>query len=139
MRVPNETPQRRGIRRVLLWIGLGILTGIGVGLLVGWVLWPLEYTEADPSILEERFQRDYTLMIAEAYSMDQDMTLARSRLRTLGKPNLESWVLSVAVDHIVDEGNENESQFLVNLADAMGMYSPVMDPFLDGTGDESQP
>ncbi len=108
-------------------------------MLVGWVLWPLEYTEADPSILEERFQRDYTLMIAEAYSLDRDMSLARSRLRTLGKSNLESWVLSVTVDHIIGEGSENESLYLVNLADDMGMYSPVMDPFLDGMGDESQP
>lgn len=124
--------ERKSLLRSAFWIGLGLVVGIGAGLLVGWVLWPLEYTEADPSIMEDRYQRDYTLMIASAYSQDQDLIQARRRLHSLGMQDDEHWLLAVTVDHIVNGGNDVDNRHLVALAYDLGLYTSVMDPYLPG-------
>ncbi len=125
----NSFPWWRSLLRSITWISLGALVGIGLGLLVGWVVWPLEYSEADPSILEVGYQRDYTLMIASAYSLDRDLDLARSRLRSLDLDEPNKWLLTVTVDHILEGENAIVSQHLVDLASVLGLYSPVMDPY----------
>ena len=125
-----SNPWLGNLVRTVVWIGLGILVGISVGLLVGWVLWPLEYTEADPSIMEESYQRDYTIMIASAYAVDNDLALARDRLRSLGMDDPDGWLLTVTVDYILQDGDELVSQNLVHMANALDLYSPAMDPYI---------
>lgn len=118
------------VSRLLILSGLGLVIGIAFGLLVGWVAWPLEFTEADPTILEESYQRDYTLMIASAYWLDDDLTLARQRLNSLGKEDAGQWLLAVTVDTILEQGDETQIRHLVKLAADLGLSSPAMDPYL---------
>ncbi len=124
----------REILRAVAWIGLGLLIGMGAGLLLGWVVWPLEFTEADPTILEDSYQHDYTVMIASAYALDGDINLARRRLGYLGMDDINAWLLSVTVDHILAGNDEVEIRHLVDLAGDMGLYSPAMDPYLPESG-----
>ena len=51
----------RAVLRVVAWLAMGALIGIAFGFLVGWVIWPIEFSEADPTVLEETYQRDYTI------------------------------------------------------------------------------
>ena len=118
------------VLRVVIWLGLGIILGAAVGLLLGWVVWPIEVTEADPTVLEDSYQVDYTVMIASAYALDQDPLIARQRLNTLGMEDMNGWLLSVTVDHILSGGDETEIRHLVKLATDLGLYSPAMDPYL---------
>ena len=121
----------RGVLRVLAWLAVGALIGIAFGFLVGWVIWPIEFTEADPTVLEESYRRDYTIMIAAAYELDQDLNLARRRLASLGAEDAEGWLLTVTVDQILGGGQDSEIRQLVTLADDLGLQSPVMAPYLD--------
>ena len=115
----------------------GVAAGIGLGLFLGWVAWPAEFTEADPTVLEESYQRDYALMTAAAYSLDEDLGDARRRIRSLGLEDGDAWLLAMTVDHILIGGNELEIRQLVRLSTDLGLYSPAMDPFLeDDTVDE---
>lgn len=123
-------PWWQRLLRVVLWLSLGAILGIAAGLLLGWAVWPIEFTEADPTVLEEGYQRDYTVMIATAYSFDEDLNAARQRLNTLGRADANAWLLSVTVDHILNRADENEIRYLVRLANDVGLYSPVMDPYL---------
>lgn len=125
----------RSFSRLAGFLGLGLLVGAAVGLLIGWVVWPIEFTEADPTVLEDGYQRDYTLMIATAYAGDGDLDLAQRRLRSLGKVDSEAWLLTVTVDHILQARAEPEIRFLVDLADDLGLYSPIMDPYLPAPND----
>lgn len=113
-----------------LWLLLGLLVGIGLGLFLGWVAWPIEFSEADPTILEEEYQRDYALMIAAAYSLDQDLPAAQQRLNSLGRTDTEEWLLTVLIDQILAGGSEQEIRELVSLSNALGLYSPAMEPYL---------
>jgi hypothetical protein len=80
--------------------------------------------------MDERFQVDYTLMIAAAYLDDLDLTEAGDRLSRLAKDDAGRWVLGIAVDYILKGESEADILTLVTLANDMGQYSPIMDPYL---------
>ena len=63
---------------------LVIMLGIGLGLLYGWVINPVKYQDTSIQTLRIDFQTDYTLMVAEAYHDNQDLTWAMNRLTLLG-------------------------------------------------------
>lgn len=56
-----------GETRTYVVFVIGILGGLALGLLIGWVLWPLELKNAAPSYLHPRFRDDYLLWVAEQY------------------------------------------------------------------------
>ena len=119
----------------ILWVGLGLLFGVALGLFLGWVAWPTQFTEADPTILEESYQSDYTVMIASTYAVDGDLAGARRRLASLGKEDSQAWLLDQVVAHILENDNETEIRQLVLLAHDLGLSSPAMEPYLpDGAG-----
>lgn len=120
------------MRRWLRIIGLiivGLAAGVGLGLYVGWVAWPTEFTDADPTILEEEYRRDYTLMIAAAYAVDGDLETARQRIDSLG-PDAQDYLLSLVLDVILEGNNEQEIHQVVQLAADLGLSSPAMQPYL---------
>ena len=121
---------RRSFLRAAAWIGLGLILGAGVGLFLGWVAWPIEFSDAEPSVMEERFQRDYALMIATVYLEEDDLSTARRRLSGLGKEDTGRWVLGLAVDNILNGETEAKILPLVKLANDLGHFSPIMEPYL---------
>jgi hypothetical protein len=124
--------QKKGWARVVGWLALGTLLGAGLGLLLGWVVWPTEFTEADPTVLEEKYQLDYTLMIASTYWMEEDIGSARRRLESLGHEDYIGWFRRVTIDHILNGAEESQIRQLVNLAADLGIYSPAMEPYWPG-------
>ena len=62
----------------------GILIGMLLGLLFGWVIQPVEYVDTTPDALRADYRADYVLMVAEAYASDSDLEYARIRLAALG-------------------------------------------------------
>ena len=124
----------RGVLRVVVWLTMGAVIGVVFGFLVGWVIWPIEFTEADPTVLEDSYQRDYTVMIAAAYELNDDLALAQRRLASLGTGDSDGWLLTVTVDHILSQGDEREIRQLVRLAGDLGLASPLMAPYLTGPG-----
>jgi len=77
-------------RRGLIWpVLLGLLAGVGLGLLLGYVVWPAQYDSVTPDLLSAANQDDYAAMIATAYAAPGaaaggDLDLARTRLERLG-------------------------------------------------------
>src|SRR5512137_265104 len=70
---------------------VAILVGIGLGLLYGWVINPIEYVDTTPDTLRVDYKTDYILMVAEAYHGNNDVDLAIRRLALLGNtPSVET-------------------------------------------------
>ena len=118
----------RWLRNVGL-ILVGLALGAGLGLLLGWVVWPTEYTDAEPIILQDAYRQDYLWMIAAAYSEDGDLATAVTRLESLGT-NGEDQLFSLMLDAILAGNDEAEIRQLVGLVDALGFTSPAMQPYL---------
>lgn len=62
---------------------LAIAVGFGAGLLYGWRVNPVGYSETALNTLRIDYRTDYVLMVAEAYQAEQDIELALHRLALL--------------------------------------------------------
>jgi hypothetical protein len=107
--------------RVLPGLALGLLAGI----LLGWLVLPLEYVDTDPSSLRSDYRTDYVLMTAEAYAGEGDIALAQVRLAALGpQPPLE--IVSQAIAYAEEnEFGQPDLQVLNQLAVGLRSYSPT--------------
>ena len=72
------------------WFFIAIGLGAALGLFYGWYISPVEYDNVTPDSLGVGYKLDYVLMVAEAYSAEQDPAMAVRRLAVLGnKPPVE--------------------------------------------------
>jgi len=62
-----------------------LIVGIGLGLLYGWVVNPVEYMDTTIDSLRMDYKTDYVLMIAEVYQTKQDLGWAMNHLALLGE------------------------------------------------------
>ncbi len=122
--------------RPLIFVLIGLAVGAGLGLYVGWVAWPTEFSDATPKLLDDTYRQDYTLMIAVAYDQDGNLPLAQQRINSLGSDG-EQFLLDIALDMILQARNETEIQQVVRLASDLDLYSPAMEPYLPSVEPES--
>ena len=110
----------------LIKIAIAISIGIALGLIYGWVIDPIEYTDVPPNILREDYRVDYVLMVAEAFQNDLNPETATSRLATL-RVGSESpaTITTSALEYANHNGfTQNEILALQNLLTAMQMVQP---------------
>ncbi len=68
------------------WIPIlfAALIGLALGLVYGWRINPVQYTDITPDVLRIDYRTDYVLMVAEAYHAEEDPALAAQRLAVFG-------------------------------------------------------
>ena len=115
-----------------IFIFLGLAIGVGLGLAIGWVFWPTEFTDANPTVLQERYRRDYVQLIADAYAVDNNLALAQQRIDDLGADGAQ-YLLSVLIEMILRQEDEGAIRRLTKLANDIGQYTPAMAPYLPAT------
>ncbi len=84
--------------RFLLALGLGAMAGLAYG----WLIQPVEFVDTTPDSLRADYRADYVLMVAEVFSDDGDLELAKRRLAALGPEppaNIAAQALDYAQDH----------------------------------------
>jgi hypothetical protein len=89
--LPNIAGYEMKFRYTPLFVGL--LIGVALGLLYGWVIQPNEPGETSPHSLQDPYRADIVLMVAEIFAAEDDVELARQRMTALG---LESYVNDIA-------------------------------------------
>jgi hypothetical protein len=108
----------------LIKIAVTLVIGIALGLVYGWVIDPIQYTDITPNLLREDYQVDYILMVAEAYQQDFDPDTAARRLAILGSQSPAALTTS-ALEYANRNGfTQNEIQTLQSLLTAMQTYQP---------------
>jgi hypothetical protein len=108
------------------WIKIFIaaLIGIALGLVYGWVLAPVQYTDVTPNILSEDYRVDYVLMVAEAHQNEQDPETAARRLAILGSESPAEIVTSALNYATNNNFTQDEILLLQGLLTAMQKYQP---------------
>ncbi|MBN1178471.1 MAG: hypothetical protein JXD18_04630 [Anaerolineae bacterium] len=61
-------------------LGFGLLVGLGIGLLFGWVIWPTQFDNATPGMLRSDYRDDYISWVAEEYEDTGDIEAAQHKL-----------------------------------------------------------
>ena len=108
------------------WFGViaALAAGVALGLAYGWVIDPVEYTDATPGILRADFRADYVMMVAESHHTEQDPASSARRLAVLGSEpptELVRTALQYANDHAFPQ---QEISLLEELLTAMQTYQP---------------
>lgn len=108
-------------RKEVQWAAIAFLVGALVGLAVlGWWLWPVEWTDALPADLREDQQEAYMLTVAQAYDLNGDAALARQRLSSFDEGVAGTIILQTA--RALDrEGKATEAQQLRRLVSDLNL------------------
>ncbi|MCU0476238.1 MAG: hypothetical protein MUC99_09040 [Anaerolineae bacterium] len=120
--------------RFLVSLGLGALLGLGVGLYLGWVQFPLEYINSPISALDPKYRDEYTVMVAQGFQDDADSVAAIQRLRVLGIENVPEYVFGQAERYITNSRSPVEIQALIALSEGLGRTSPLFEPYRPPVG-----
>jgi hypothetical protein len=77
------------VRNPLTHLAVSFLLGLIIGLVVlGWMLWPVQYVDTTPEQLRSDYQLDYLRMTVDSYGSTRDANTARSRFDQMG---LRKW------------------------------------------------
>ena len=117
----------------------GALLGIGLGLVAGWLVWPVSYYDTDIYDLRADYKDDFVVMVGALDTLQQDVPASRQLLALLSDPktprSIESIIVDVTESYIARGANPVDIEHLVSLAEALGAVTTPMQPYLN----EQQP
>ncbi len=119
-----------------MWIiaGVALIMGIGLGLLYGWVISPVEWTDATPELLRSDLRVDYLRMAIDSYSVNRDADLATERYGRLGEHAEETLQQVGANPGEVDPTAIQNFSAVVEIMDESAEEPPAEEP----VGEEEQ-
>jgi len=116
--------------RHLLLVLIGIIVGLGLGLLLTWQIWPVQYYDTDPVDLRAEHKDDYVVMIAAAYAQDDDLGMTSLRLGQLGLDDAKQTVLGL-FQRYSDASYTEETRSLAGLAYDLGVTDVALLPYIE--------
>jgi len=113
-------------RTAVLLVIAGLLLGLVGGLVLGWLVWPVEYFDTDLPDLRSGYKDDYVVMVGASYLLNNDLARATERLDKLGVPNQGQYV-AVQAERYISEGRDvNDIRSLVALSKGLGTHTDRM-------------
>jgi hypothetical protein len=116
--------------RKLVFTLIALAAGLGLGLLIGWYVWPVTYTESAPTRMRQDWKDEAVCLTAQAFAYDRDLEAAQARLHPLGAEDLGQLVIDRAEKAIGQNLARQQIAHLVRLAAALGARSDRTDPYL---------
>jgi hypothetical protein len=117
---------RHGSGVLLIALFVGVATGLALGLTLTWVVWPVQYYDADPVDLRPEHKEGYIVLVGSAYAVDGDLARAGARLAKLGEKDIDSVVAGLAEGYLREGRDLEETRSLAKLADALGVSTSAM-------------
>ena len=115
----------------------GLILGLGGGLLLAWVVAPIQRANAEPSLLREDFKDAYRELIAFAYVASGDVGRAQARLELLGDGGSAGVLAEQAQRMLAEEGTSDAARALGSLASHLD-YEIDIDVFITPTSDPAE-
>jgi|SRR6266508_6571785 len=105
--------------RVILLLIVGIVIGLSFGLVYTWVIDPVKYIDFSPDALRADYKEDYVFMVAQAYTNDSNLELAKSRLAALKIANLNQFLANLTDKKMKQGSSSDDLQALLALGQAL--------------------
>jgi hypothetical protein len=115
----------RSTRSRWVFILLALLAGVGAGLAYGWVIDPVDFFDLTPDTLRADYKSDYVLMVAEAYSVEQDPGLAAQRLGVFGTQSPSTIATSGLTYARANGFSDSDISLIQELVTAMQAWSGI--------------
>jgi hypothetical protein len=103
-------------RRGPWYLFTGVVIGVALGLLVAWVLSPVQYIDTAPYSLRSDAKETMRGLIAQAYMADGDLARARSRLALLQDANPLQVLADQAQRMLAKNTSPDEARALAQMA-----------------------
>jgi hypothetical protein len=117
------------MKRVILALA-GLAVGIGIGLYLGWVAWPVEYYDTDLASFHPRYQFEYAVMVGASYELDGNWQRAEARLDQLEQDDIGRWLRDLIHRSIAEGRDPVKIGHLISLAEPLGVKTEIMEPFI---------
>ena len=120
------------MRRSVVVLIIGGLIGLGVGLYLGWVQFPVQTINAPLSLLSPDNKLVYIEMAAEGYQTSGDLAEATREIAQLSVPDVGIYVRQLTENMITTGSPAQATQIraLSRLAAALGQGTTLMQPYL---------
>jgi hypothetical protein len=115
----------RSTRSHWVFILLALLAGVGAGLAYGWVIDPVDFFDLTPDTLRADYKSDYVLMVAEAYSVEQDPGRAAQRLGVFGTQSPSTIATSGLTYARANGFSDSDISLMQELVTAMQAWSGI--------------
>ncbi len=99
---------------------LGLALGLAAGLVLAWGVWPVQYTETDPSDLMAERKALWAELAADGYALTGDLDAARARLNLLGVGDPGAFVAQVAEARLDQGASLQHVRAMARLAEQLG-------------------
>ena len=117
------------MKRLVCFLG-GIVLGVGLAVLIGWVLLPLQQQDVSPDSMRDDYRAEYVRLVAVAYRAEGDLVVAEQRLRELDGTPFTAPLVDLA-EAWIDAGRSPDVVApLAELAQALGVEIPAIAPDL---------
>jgi cytoskeletal protein RodZ len=94
---------RQYVGKPLIAAAIGFVIGLIIGLpLLGWLVFPVQWTDAAPQHLRQDVKVDYLRMAIDSYAVNHDAGLAQQRFLALG-PGAQDLLVALKNDAKVDQ------------------------------------
>ena len=98
---------------------VGLVVGIFIGLVIlGWWLFPVQWTNASPADLREDSRVDYTRMAIDSYTLNQNAELAQNRWNELGETGPD------ALEQVKEDPGEQRPEDVQSFAAVVQVEEP---------------
>lgn len=111
----------------------GLLVGLALGLLVGWVLWPTGFINSTPAMLRSDFRDEYLLWVAQDFAVDEELDVAQARL------GVEFWRDGTSVDALRDLAERLGGEDGARLTELAGALEAAPVPTRPSTLERARP
>ena len=111
--------------RRIIFFSAAILAGFLVGILIGWEVLPVRYTNTGPHTLRIDFKTDYVLMVSELFHTEGDLAMAAARLSFLGETPRLTLVNEAVTFAELNGYAENDLLRMRDLASAIEAFFPA--------------
>jgi hypothetical protein len=106
-----------------------------MGLIVGWLVWPVSYSDTDFFDLRADYQDEYVVMVGALNALEGDADASRRLLALLSDVraprSIEGIVVDVTERYIARGANPTDIGYLIGVAKALGTVTTPMQPFLN--------
>jgi hypothetical protein len=115
------------------WALIGLAVGIGIGLYLGWVAWPVQYYDTDFASFRPQYQFEYAVMVGASYELDGDWERAEQRLSRLEQEDVGRWLQELIHRSIAEGQDSVKISHLISLAEPLKVKTEIMEPFAGTT------
>jgi len=109
--------------RIISFLIVGIVIGLTLGLVYTWVIDPVKSVDVSPDSLHADYKEDYVLMIAQTYTNDSNLELAKTRLAALKIADLNQFLADLVDKKLKQGASPDDVQPILALAQALNNSS----------------